>query len=85
MLDRLRGGEQAGIERGRILVLRHDLLAFIEDALDGIAFLAARGLAEQLEDFLEPLDLPLGLVVVLLECRAKLVDLAALAILGRAL
>src|ERR1700756_5148050 len=49
MLDGLRGCEQAGIERGRTLVFLHDLLTFVDDALDGIALLAAGGLTDELE------------------------------------
>ena len=78
MLDRLGCGQQAGIERGRIGILFHDLLAFFDKALDGIALLAARGLAEQLEYLFQPFDVPLGLVVVLFERRPQLIRIRRL-------
>ena len=84
MLDRLSGGQQAGVEGGRVGILLHDLLAFIEDTFDGIALLAARGLAEQLEYLFQPFDLPLGLVVVFLESGPQFVGVAAFAIFGNA-
>ena len=73
MLDGLRRGEQAGIERLGALVLVHDLLALVENAHDGIAGLAAGRLVEQFENLLEALDLAFGLVVMLLERGAQLV------------
>jgi len=59
VLDSLRGGEQAGVQRGRAGVLVHDFLAFLKDSLDRIAGFAAGRLAKQFEDLLEPLDLDL--------------------------
>ena len=56
VLDRLRGGEQAGIEGRGAFVFVHDLLAFVENAHDGIASLAAGRLAEQFKYLLEALD-----------------------------
>jgi len=58
MLDRSRGRQQPGIESRGILVLLHDFLAFIENALRRVALLAARGLAEKLEDLFKPFDCP---------------------------
>src|SRR5258705_12735926 len=78
MLDRLRGGQQTGVERWRIGILLHDLLAFIENALDGIALLAARGLAEQLEYLFQALDLSLGLIMMLFERGPQLVRIGRL-------
>ena len=40
----LGSGQQAGIERRRARVLVHDLLAFVENALDRVALFAARRL-----------------------------------------
>src|SRR3954467_12266133 len=78
MLDRLSRRQQAGVERGRVGILFHDLLAFVEDALDGVALLAARGLAEQLEYLFEALDLPFRLVVMLFESGPQLVRIGSL-------
>ena len=50
----------------------HDRLAFFEDAQDGVAGLAARGLADDLEDLLEALDVALGLLQMLFEAGLEL-------------
>jgi hypothetical protein len=52
VLHRLRRGEQAGVKGGRILKLLHDLLAFIDDPVDGIAGFAFCRLVDDLEDLL---------------------------------
>jgi hypothetical protein len=62
VLHRLGGREKAGVQRGCALVLFHDLLALIENALDGIAFLAACGFAKELEDLVKAFDLAFGFV-----------------------
>src|SRR5579859_562641 len=67
MLDRLSRRQKARVECRSISVLVHDFLAFVEDALDSIALLAARRLAEKLEDLFEAFDLSFGLVVMLLK------------------
>src|SRR5690606_30839814 len=72
MLDRLRGGDQAGVEGRRVLELVHDLLAFGDDALDGVAGLAARRLADDVEHLLETFEMALGLLAMLLEGRFQL-------------
>src|SRR5713226_7634880 len=73
MLDGLRRGKHAGIECLAALVLVHDLLALVEDALDRVAGLAARRLVEQFEDLFETLHLTFGLAMMLLERRPQLV------------
>src|SRR5882724_2033595 len=78
VLDGLRGGKHAGVKRLAALVLVHDLLALVEDALDRVAGLAARRLVEQFENLLEALDLAFGLAVVLFERRTQLVGLSGL-------
>src|SRR5712692_6323778 len=78
VLDRLRGGKHAGVKRLAALVLVHDLLALVEDALDRVAGLAARRLVEQFENLLEALDLAFGLAVMLFERRTQLVGLSGL-------
>src|ERR1700745_3167654 len=65
MLDRLSRCQKSRVECRSISVLVHDFLAFVEDALDGIALLAARRLAEKLKDVFEALDVPFGFVVML--------------------
>jgi hypothetical protein len=72
------GGEQAGIEGRFALVLFHDFLALIEDAFDGVALLAARWLAEQIEYLLQAPDLAFRLVMMFFECRPKLVGVGRL-------
>src|ERR1700747_2313649 len=67
MLDRLSRCQKSRVECRSISVLVHDFLAFVEDALDGIALLAARRLAEKLKDLFEAFDLPFGFVVMLLK------------------
>lgn len=42
MLDRLRGGKQAGVKGGCGLILIHDFLALIDEAHDGGTGLALR-------------------------------------------
>ena len=83
MLDRLRARQQAGVEGRRALVFLHDLLAFVDDADDGIAGLALRLLADQAEHLFEPLHLAFGLRVMLLERRPELVRLRRLRHLGQ--
>ena len=78
MLDRLRCRQQPGVECRRVGVFVHDLLALIENALDRVAFLAARGLAELLEDLLESLDLALGLVMMPFKRRPQLIRVGRL-------
>jgi hypothetical protein len=82
VLDRLRGGEQAGIEGRFALVLFHDFLALIEDAFDGVALLAARRLAEQVEYLLQAPDLAFRLIMMFFECRPMLVGICRLGILA---
>jgi hypothetical protein len=67
MLDRLRRREQAGVKDGRALELLHNLLAFVDHPVDGVANFASSRLFDELENLLEPLDLILGLALVFLE------------------
>jgi hypothetical protein len=85
VLDGLRGGQETGVQRLSALVFGHDLLAFVEDALDRVALLAARGLTDQLEHLLQPLDLAFGLVLMLLERGGQLLRLRSLGHLGQRL
>jgi hypothetical protein len=73
VLDRLRCRQKPGVECLRVGILVHDLLAFIDDAFDGVALLAARGLAQHLEDLLQPRDLAFSLVKMLFEGSTKLI------------
>ena len=50
-----------------ILDFFHVLLGFIDDAFDGLAFLAACRNVQHLEDLVEPLDLALGFLAVSLK------------------
>src|SRR4029079_10248275 len=67
MLDRLRGRNDADVEHGLVLDLAHEVAAFLDDAVDGGALRAARLLAVQCEDLLQPFDLLLGLSQMLLQ------------------
>ena len=67
MLDRLGRRQQARVMRRAALEFVHDLLAFGNDAFDGVAGLAARALADQFEDLGQAFDLGLGFLFVHLE------------------
>src|SRR5579872_2283971 len=73
MLNSLGGGQQTGIERRCVGILIHDFLAFVEDALDGVALFTAGRLADEPENLFQPFDLTFGLVMVLLEGRSQLI------------
>ncbi len=64
MLDGLSRRDEAGVQCNGILKFLDDLLAFGNDALDCLAGLAARRLADNLEKLLQALDLALGLVLM---------------------
>ena len=86
VLGALAGGNQAGVHRRLVEVLLHDRLAFLDDAGDAVAVLAAHLFVEAREHLLEPLDLALRLLEVGLErLRAAPGDDAAFAIFGSAL
>src|SRR4026208_1988010 len=78
MLDRLRRRQQTGIERRLTLEFLHDLLAFGDDAHDGITGLPTRRLVQLLEDLFKSGHVLLRLPVVLLESGAKLAGLRRL-------
>ena len=78
MLDGLCRGNHAGIERLGTLVLFHDLLALVEEALHRLAGLAARRFVDQFENLLKALDLAFGLAVMLFERRTQLVGVRRL-------
>src|SRR5271165_370406 len=65
VLDRLRVGEQGGIEQRTLLEFLQDLLALFDDAVDRLAGLAAGAAAHRLERLLQALDLMLGLFAML--------------------
>jgi hypothetical protein len=67
VLDRLSRGDQAGVKGCRTLEFLHDLLAFSNHPVDGVAGFALYGMFDELENLLEPLDLILCLALVLLE------------------
>jgi hypothetical protein len=77
VLDRLRRGEQAGVKGGRTLELLHDLFAFVDDPVDGVAGFASCRLFDDLENLLEPLDLIRGLGLVFLEGSLQVFRLLA--------
>ena len=82
MLDRLCGGEEAGIKGWRPLVLLHDLRTFRGDADDGVASLALGLLVDGRKNLLKTSDLLFCLSFVLLECGPELFTLRRLAIFG---
>jgi hypothetical protein len=73
MLDRLRAGEEPSVESRRILELLHNLFAFAQDAEDSITGLAARGLPDQFEDFLQTADLSFGFTMMRLKGASRTV------------
>ena len=82
MLDRLRGGEEAGIKGRRALVLLHDLRTFVGDADDGVARLALGLLVDGRKHLLEASELLFGLSFVLLNAALSSSLCAAFAIFG---
>src|ERR1700710_2207845 len=64
MFDSLSSCEQAGVERFAALVLVHDLFAFLEDALDGLAGFSLGALTYRLKYLLQTLDLLFGFVAM---------------------
>jgi hypothetical protein len=60
MLDRLGGGEEAGVEGGHPAKLLHDFRTLISDAVDRLAGLSTGRLADDTEDAVEAFDLSLG-------------------------
>jgi hypothetical protein len=72
MLDCLRCSEKASIQSGLAFVLLHYLSSFVQDALDRLAFLAARRFAEKFENLLKAFELPFGFIVVFFECGPQL-------------
>ena len=85
MLDRLSGTDEAGVAHFRRLGFLHQLLGLLDEPLDGVALLALGLAADDLEDLLEPLDLPLRLLEVLFKRAAKLLRLRFLGHLGKRL
>src|SRR5262249_53200767 len=78
VLDRLRRSDQAGVKGCRTLELLHDLLAFINHPVDGVAGFALCGMFYELENLLEPLDLIRGLVVVFLKGSLQIFRMGSL-------
>lgn len=64
MFDSLGGGDQHCIQCWCILGSRHDLLAFLDDTVDGRAGLAARWLLKDIEHLLKALDMGLRLLLM---------------------
>ncbi|SCM77066.1 hypothetical protein KL86PLE_40871 [uncultured Pleomorphomonas sp.] len=77
VLDRLGGGDQAGVDGLRAGKFLEHFLAFLDDALDGRTGLAACRLADQFEHLLQALDLHLGLLTMFLEGGPQLGRLGA--------
>src|SRR3954469_18700574 len=64
MLDRLSGGDETGVEGVALLEIFHDLLAFLDDALDRLAGFARGLLAKDVEHLFQTFDMTCGLVTV---------------------
>ena len=73
MLDGLGGRDQGGVGGRRTLVLGQVAVTLLEDAVNGVAPLAARRPVDHGEDVLEPLHLAFGLGAVLREGRLEFV------------
>ena len=67
VLDSLRGGDQGGVHDLRIVDVAGDLFGFLDDAVDRRAIDGLGLDVMQLEHLLEPLDVALGFLQVLLE------------------
>ena len=78
MLDRLATSEETCVERFTSRVLLHDLIAFLEDALDRLAGLRLRAFANHLEDRLKSIHMPLGLVAMSQESGFQLLRFRSL-------
>src|SRR5262249_51087125 len=78
VFDRLRRSDETGVEGRGTPEFLHDLLAFLDDSVDGLAGLAFRGVADRSENPLEALDLTFSLSLMLLECRLQLVGVRGL-------
>src|SRR5215213_7823902 len=85
VLDRLGGSDKPSIESRHPAKLLHDFRTLISDAVDGLAGLPTRRLADDTEDAVEALDLTLGLPKVLVESRSQLLGLRRLGHLGQGL
>ena len=85
MLDRLRRGEQRGIEHLLVGDVAGYLICFLDDAINGRAVHRLWRLPMHLEDLLEPLYMALGLRQVLLEPLLELRSLVFEIIVGKAL
>jgi hypothetical protein len=83
VLDRLRRGEKARVQCGRALKFLHHFLAFLDDADDRVARLAARSLVDFFEHLLKPGDVFLGLGLVFFECGFQIRRLGGLRHLGQ--
>ena len=83
MLDRLRRGHQRRVEHAR-LGFRQDIVGFLQDAVDRWAAHPARFAVVQLEYFLQPSDMPMGLLEVRSRLLRKASSLAFSTILGSA-
>jgi len=67
MFDRLRRGDQPGVQGRRALEVFGDLLALGDDALNRFTGFSLGAFSDELEDLLQPLHMRLGLFLVLLE------------------
>lgn len=83
MFDGLRRSEKARVERRCAFILFHDFLAFLDNAFDRVALLAARGFAEDFENLLKPLDLGFRLALMLLKGGAQLLGIRGLCHFGQ--
>jgi hypothetical protein len=75
MLDRLLSGNDGSVERLRIFEVLHEILAFLNEPLNGLTRFAPRGLLEHFEHLLQAFDLNLRLVTMLFESLADLIRL----------
>ena len=78
MLDRLGGGNQAGIDYGGFLTLLDDILTLGYEADDRVAFLAPGRGIDLLEDLFQPLDLAFRFAAMIFQCLLELLRLGGL-------
>jgi hypothetical protein len=79
MLDCLRRGQDACVQRIASLKIVGDFIRLLDDALDRLAGLRARWLADELKHLFKPLHVPFGFVAMLFESSREFFGFGSLA------
>jgi hypothetical protein len=75
MLDRLLSGDEGSVESLKIFEVLHEILALLNEPLNGLTRFAPRGLLPHFEHLLQAFDLNLRLVTMLIKGLAELIRL----------